>query len=73
VANDANFDYLDQLTAFAEGHGRSILELAFAWLAVQPSVSSIIAGATTPEQVLANVAAVGWRLTADELVALPAR
>jgi len=73
VATDANFDYLDRLTAFAEGHGHSILELAFAWLAAQSSVSSIIAGATTAEQVRANVKAVGWQMTADELAALPAR
>jgi aryl-alcohol dehydrogenase-like predicted oxidoreductase len=73
VATDANFEYLARLTAFAEGHGHSILELAFAWLAAQPSVSSIIAGATTAEQVRANVKAVGWQMTADELAALPER
>ncbi len=73
VANDANFDYLEALTAFADSHGHSILELAFAWLAAQGSVSSVIAGATTAEQVLANVTAVGWHMTAEELAALPSR
>jgi len=42
-------------------------------LAAQGSVSSIIAGATTAEQVRANVKAVGWQMTADELALLPAR
>jgi aryl-alcohol dehydrogenase-like predicted oxidoreductase len=73
VASDANFDYLDKLTAFAESHGHSILDLAIAWLAAQSSVSSVIAGATTVEQVRANADAVRWQMSADELAALPAR
>jgi aryl-alcohol dehydrogenase-like predicted oxidoreductase len=44
-----------------------LLELAFGWLAAQPVVASIIAGATKPEQVEANARAIGWELTADEL------
>jgi aryl-alcohol dehydrogenase-like predicted oxidoreductase len=73
VANDANFDYLDKLSAFAESHGHSLLELAFGWLAAQGTVSSVIAGATTPEQVRANVDALGWQMTADDLAELPTR
>jgi len=73
VANDSNFDYLDKLSAFAQSHGHSVLDLAFGWLAAQTSVASIIAGATTPGQVQANVQAAGWQMTADELRALPAR
>jgi aryl-alcohol dehydrogenase-like predicted oxidoreductase len=45
-----------------------LLELAFSWLAARPCVSSIIAGATKPEQLDANVRAAGWVLTADELL-----
>jgi len=48
----------------------TILELAFAWLAAQPAMTSIIAGATRPEQVAANVAAVDWPLSDDDLARL---
>jgi aryl-alcohol dehydrogenase-like predicted oxidoreductase len=51
-----------ELEAFAAQHDRTLLELAMSWLAGHPSVSSVIAGATQPEQVEANVAAVGWEL-----------
>ena len=47
--------------------GRTLLELAFSWLAARPCVSSIIAGATKPEQLADNVRATGCMLTSDEL------
>ncbi len=47
--------------------GRTLLELAFSWLAARPSVSSIIAGATKPEQVERNVRAADWMLTQDDM------
>jgi aryl-alcohol dehydrogenase-like predicted oxidoreductase len=56
-----------QLLAFAESRGHTLLELAFSWLRENRAVSSIIAGATSPEQIRQNVAAVGWHLSADEL------
>jgi aryl-alcohol dehydrogenase-like predicted oxidoreductase len=65
--NDANWPIVERLEAFAEQRGRTLLELAFSWLAARPCVSSVIAGATTVEQVAANVRAAGWTLTADEL------
>ncbi len=55
------------LERLAGEHGHSLLELAFAWLLSRPAVSSVIAGATRPEQVLANVAAGVWRPGADVL------
>ncbi|XXU43087.1 aldo/keto reductase [Sorangium sp. So ce1014] len=55
------------LAAFASSRGHTLLELAFSWLAGRPTVASVIAGATSPEQVRANAAAVSWRLTADDL------
>ena len=58
---------IEALQDFADRHGRSLLELAMSWLAAQPTVSSIIAGATKPEQIDANVKATGWKLTAGEL------
>jgi aryl-alcohol dehydrogenase-like predicted oxidoreductase len=44
-----------------------MLGLAFGWLLAQPHVASVIAGATTPEQVRQNADALGWQLTADEI------
>jgi aryl-alcohol dehydrogenase-like predicted oxidoreductase len=58
---------VEQLIQFAEAHGRTILELAFAWLLAHPVIASVISGATKPEQVRANVAAAGWQMTSDEL------
>jgi aryl-alcohol dehydrogenase-like predicted oxidoreductase len=65
--NEKNFDKVEKLTAFAEARGHTILELAFAWLLGHPVVSSVIAGATSPEQVRANAATAEWRLTPDEV------
>jgi aryl-alcohol dehydrogenase-like predicted oxidoreductase len=65
--NDDNWPIVERLEAFAEKRGRTLLELAFSWLAARPCVSSIIAGATKPEQLEANVRSAGWVLTADEL------
>jgi aryl-alcohol dehydrogenase-like predicted oxidoreductase len=70
VMSDRNFEQVDALSAFATERGHTILELAFAWLAAQPAMTSIIAGATTPEQVAANVAAVDWELSDADLAAL---
>ena len=64
--SDRTFDRLERLEAFAVGRGRTLIELAFAWLLWQPRVGSVIAGATRPEQVRANVAAAGWTLTSQE-------
>lgn len=64
---DANFDLLEALEAFCAERGHSILELAFAWLLANPDVSSVIAGATRAEQVVANAKAAAWTLTAQEL------
>jgi aryl-alcohol dehydrogenase-like predicted oxidoreductase len=58
---------VERLREFAESRGRSLLELAFAWLLAHPPVASVIAGATRPEQVAANASAAGWRLTEEEL------
>jgi aryl-alcohol dehydrogenase-like predicted oxidoreductase len=62
-----NFDIVEKLTAFAEQRGHTILELAFSWLAAKPTVASIIAGATKPEQITQNVAAASWALTPEEI------
>ena len=67
LLTDGTFARLEALDRFAVDRGHSILELAFGWLLAHPPVASVIAGATTPEQVRANAAAAGWVLTADEM------
>ncbi len=64
---DEYFDILESLEALASEAGRSLLDLAISWLAAQPRVSSVIAGATKPDQVRANAAAADWVLSAGEL------
>jgi aryl-alcohol dehydrogenase-like predicted oxidoreductase len=68
--NDANWPIVEQLEQFASERGHTILELAFSWLAARPTVASVIAGATSAEQVAQNVKAIGWSLTAEELTAI---
>jgi aryl-alcohol dehydrogenase-like predicted oxidoreductase len=65
--NDANWDRVEKLAAFCAERGRSMLELAFSWLAARPCVASVIAGATKPEQVEQNMAATTWAMTPEEL------
>jgi aryl-alcohol dehydrogenase-like predicted oxidoreductase len=67
LLTDQNFDLLDRLAAFAELRGHSLLELAFGWLVSLPATASVIAGATSPEQVRANVAGAEWQLNEEEL------
>jgi aryl-alcohol dehydrogenase-like predicted oxidoreductase len=64
---DANWTVLEGLEAFCTARGRTLLELAFGWLAAQPVVASVIAGATQAEQVEFNAKAIGWELTPQEL------
>lgn len=69
---DGNFAALDRYRRFAEARGHSSGELALAWLAAQPVVCSVIAGATSPEQVELNVRAVDWELSEADLAELEA-
>ncbi|BEP16205.1 aldo/keto reductase [Acidothermaceae bacterium B102] len=64
---DDKFDRVEALEKWAAEHGRTLLEIAIAGLAAQPTVGSVIAGATKPEQVRANAAAGEWQPTTDEL------
>lgn len=68
--NDANFDVVEALDKVADDAGVSILHLAMGGLAAQPTVSSVIAGAVTAEQVVANAAAGTWVPDADTLAAI---
>ena len=65
--NERNFTVVEALSQFAAQRGHTILELAMSWLASRPYIASVIAGATKPEQVEANIAAIGWMLSAAEL------
>ena len=65
-----NFDILEALESFTAERGHSVLELAFAWLLANPVVSSVIAGATTPEQVEANAKCADWHLTPQDMESL---
>ncbi|MDE2571497.1 MAG: aldo/keto reductase, partial [bacterium] len=65
--SEENWRRIEGLEAFCAERGRTMLELAFSWLAAQGRVCSVIAGASKPEQVQQNVRAAEWRLTADEL------
>ncbi|BBN95404.1 oxidoreductase protein [Deinococcus grandis] len=64
---ERNWAVVEDLRAFAESRGHSLLDLAFSWLLSFDVTSSVIAGATKPEQIDANVAAAAWTLTPEEL------
>jgi aryl-alcohol dehydrogenase-like predicted oxidoreductase len=72
VIDGADWDKVEALTAYGAERGHSLLEVAIAGLAARPAVTSVIAGATTAEQVHANAAAANWQLSADDLAALDA-
>jgi aryl-alcohol dehydrogenase-like predicted oxidoreductase len=75
--SERDWDRTEHLVGFADERGHTPLELAMSWLAGQPGVASVIAGATSPEQVAANAASIEWELTdgdrlaVDELLATP--
>ncbi len=63
----ANWVTVERLMGFCEAHGRGLLELAISWLLRRPAVASVIAGATTPEQVASNVRAAQWVLSREDM------
>jgi aryl-alcohol dehydrogenase-like predicted oxidoreductase len=70
VASDEQFDLLDALESYARERGVTLLDVAIGALIVRPAISSVIAGATKPEQVRANAAAARWKPSAEDLAAL---
>jgi len=64
---EANFDKLDKLRLFADSRGHTFHDLAFAWLLSHKQIPSVIAGATSPEQVTMNAKTIGWKLSGEEL------
>jgi aryl-alcohol dehydrogenase-like predicted oxidoreductase len=69
-ASDEQFDAIEALEAFAAERGIGLVDVAIAGLAAQPAVASVIAGATKPEQVRANVASLRWQPSAEDLAEL---
>jgi aryl-alcohol dehydrogenase-like predicted oxidoreductase len=72
LLTEENLDKVEALIEFAESRRHTILELAFSWLLARPVVSSVIAGASSAQQLRANSNAAGWRLSAAELEELDA-
>jgi aryl-alcohol dehydrogenase-like predicted oxidoreductase len=72
MLTESTFALLDRLESFGRERGHSLLEVAIAGLASRPAVGSVIAGATSPEQVAANARAGDWELSAEDRAALDA-
>lgn len=70
VGEDLLFDVVDVLVDIAEETRRSVPQVAIAWLLTRPTVTSVILGARTEAQLLDNLGAVGWDLTAEQLARL---
>jgi aryl-alcohol dehydrogenase-like predicted oxidoreductase len=70
LLNEEHLATVEQLSRFAEKHKHAVLDLAFAWLLSSPLVPSVIAGATSPEQVKRNAEAVMWKLTESDRAAV---
>lgn len=70
ILTEDNFTRLKGMEAFAASCGRTMLELAMGWLLSQPEVTTVISGASRPEQVAENAAAAEWRLGPAEMDAV---
>lgn len=70
VLTESNFDKIEKWQKFSAVRDHGLGELAIAWLLSHSWLSSVIAGATNPEQVSANIAAANWRLSAQEIAEL---
>ena len=67
LLTDENLDKVEVLIEYAESRGHTILELAFSWLLAHRVIASVIAGASSAQQLSANAAAAGWKLTPADL------
>jgi aryl-alcohol dehydrogenase-like predicted oxidoreductase len=67
AGSEAEFEVVEALRGFAEGRGVELIDVAIGALAARPAVASVIAGATKPEQIEANVGALGWQPSAEDL------
>ena len=67
LLTEENLDKVEALIEYAESHGHTILELAISWLLAHRVVASVIAGASSAQQVRANAAAASWKLSDADL------
>jgi aryl-alcohol dehydrogenase-like predicted oxidoreductase len=67
LLTDENLDKVEHLIEYAQSHGHTILDLAISWLLAHRVVASVIAGASSGQQVRANVSAANWDLSAADL------
>jgi aryl-alcohol dehydrogenase-like predicted oxidoreductase len=65
--NEANFDAVERLERFAADRGISLLDVAIGGMAAKPQIASVIAGATKPEQIEANVRAGMWQPSVQDM------
>lgn len=72
LADEADWDAMEAYQALCDSHGLSMLEATFGWFVANAAIASVIAGATRPEQVAANAAAGGTRLSPDVIAAIDA-
>ncbi len=73
IADDADWDAMEAYQALCDGWGITMLQATIGWFLAKPVVGSVIAGATTPEQVTSNAAAASaWSPTADDIAAIDA-
>ncbi|GAB3803365.1 aldo/keto reductase [Humibacter antri] len=70
ILDEAPWDALDAYQRFCDERGVTMLQSTFGWLLAQPALTSVIAGATTPEQVIANVGAGAWHPSEDDVAAI---
>ena len=70
VFTKENLEKVEFLIEFTTVHGRTLLELAISWLAAQPAVTSVIAGAKTPDQARSNAATANWKFSPEHLRAI---
>jgi aryl-alcohol dehydrogenase-like predicted oxidoreductase len=71
LVDNAPWDAIERYQAFCDERGVTMLAATFAWLLAQPGLTSVIAGATKPEQITANAeAATAWRPSAEDLAAI---
>jgi aryl-alcohol dehydrogenase-like predicted oxidoreductase len=70
VDDEKLYDIVDALDTIAKARGKTITQVALNWVLGRPSVANVVIGARDEAQLLQNLGALGWNLTADEVAAL---
>jgi len=65
-ATPQNYALIDKFTAFARERGHTLADLAIAWVLTEPTVSTVLCGASSVEQMVANTRAAAWKLSAED-------